>query len=491
MAKITTIIDIGSNSMRMVVMEKSSRFSFNIINETKIQVKLSEGSYEDDANLQELPMKRAFSSLESFISIAKELKSRKIFCVATSALRDAPNASYFISKVKKELKLNIKIINGKDEAHYGALAAVNLIKEKTFLTVDIGGGSTEFAYIENKLIKQCISLDIGTIRLHEMFFKHNDLLGAKKYILNQLKLLKEEFKTIPSVIVGIGGTIRTLSKIIMKKNKYPLDILHSYSYNVNSNKDIFDLIINSNDIKILKSIGVKKDRVDTIKEGTLIFDTILNTFDTQKVITSGAGIREGIYLNDLLKNSNKRFPANYNISVRNLLDKFDISSKQSSYLRKNAVQIFDILAPLHKLDNKFKTLFIIASKLNSLGSKLNFYKSNDNTFNFILSGLHYNFSHEDRITIAYMIKFSKRTLPLKKELELYKELLPSLEDMQFLSFMISLNLSLNKDLSYPNMKLNIKNDEIIEIKLGKHIYLIENELKKLQTPKNYQIKIMS
>ncbi len=490
MAKITSIIDIGSNSMRMLVVEKSSRFSFNIINETKVQVKLSEGSYEHNASLQEIPMQRAFNSLESFISIAKELKSRKIFCVATSALRDAPNSSCFISKVKKELKLNIKIISGKDEAYYGALSAINLIKEKTFLTVDIGGGSTEFAYIENNLIKQCISLDIGTIRLHEMFFKNNDSLGAKQYIVEQLKILEKEFKIIPSIVVGIGGTIRTLSKIIMKKNQYPLDILHSYSYNVNSNKNIFDLIINSSDLKTLKNIGVKKDRLDTIKEGTLIFDTILNMFNTQEVITSGAGIREGVYLNDLLRNSNKRFPANYNISVRNLLDKFDISSKQSTYLRKNAVQIFDTLAPLHKLGNKFRTLFVIASKLHSLGSKLNFYKSNDNTFNFILSGLHYNFSHEDRITIAYMIKFSKRTLLLEKDMEIYKELLPSLENMQFLSFMMSLNLSLNKDLSYPNIKLNIKDDEIIEIKLEKNMYLIENELKKLQTPKNYQIKIL-
>ena len=110
MAKITTIIDIGSNSMRMVVLKKSSRFAFNLINETKSRVKISEGCYEDNGNLQEVPMQRAYESLKSFLNISNSLNSRKVICVATSALRDAPNAKSFISKVQKELKLSIKVI---------------------------------------------------------------------------------------------------------------------------------------------------------------------------------------------------------------------------------------------------------------------------------------------------------------------------------------------------------------------------------------------
>jgi len=86
--------------MRMVVLEKSSRFSFNLINETKSRVKISEGCYENNGNLQEAPMQRAFNSLQSFLNISKALKSRKIICVATSALRDAPNSKIFTNRVK-------------------------------------------------------------------------------------------------------------------------------------------------------------------------------------------------------------------------------------------------------------------------------------------------------------------------------------------------------------------------------------------------------
>ena len=99
MSKVTTIIDIGSNSMRMVVLQKSSRFAFSLINETKSRVKISEGCYENNGNLQDIPMQRAFESLKSFLNISNALKSRKIMCVATSALRDAPNSKVFISKM--------------------------------------------------------------------------------------------------------------------------------------------------------------------------------------------------------------------------------------------------------------------------------------------------------------------------------------------------------------------------------------------------------
>src|SRR5574344_2838698 len=154
MSKITTIIDIGSNSMRMVVLEKSSRFAFSLINETKSKVKISEGCYENGGNLQEVPMQRAYESLKSFLNISNALKSRKIICVATSALRDAPNSKTFINKVRNDLGLNIKVIDGEKEAYFGGVAASNLLHDDDFVTVDIGGGSTEFRFVKDgKLIK--------------------------------------------------------------------------------------------------------------------------------------------------------------------------------------------------------------------------------------------------------------------------------------------------------------------------------------------------
>ena len=491
MAKVTTIIDIGSNSMRMVVLEKSSRFAFNLINETKSRVKISEGCYENNGNLQPAPMQRAFNSLQSFLNISRALKSRKIICVATSALRDAPNAKEFLSKVSRELGLNIRVIDGPKEAYYGGVAAQNLIDCDDFITVDIGGGSTEFAFIKNGQIEHCASLDIGTVRLNELFFSKGDIEGAKAFVLEKLEEVKQSGYEIPDTVVGIGGSIRALSKIIMKKNEYPLDILHGYTYCVDLNKHVFSSIINAKNNGALKHIGIKKDRFDTIKEGTFIFDTILSELNIQRVISSGAGVREGVYLTDLLRNSNCKFPNNYNVSVRSLLDRFQIDPKQSAYLGKNAGEIFDVLKPLHNLEEKYRTLLVVASKLHSIGTTLNFYKANDNTFDFILSGLNYDFLHSSRVTIAHMIKYSKKSLPCKRDLEKYKELLPCFETMQWLSFMISLNLTINQDFSSPKVEYKLKKSGKLKVKFEKSIFIVETEIEKLQTPKGCKVKVSS
>ncbi|MDD2896214.1 MAG: Ppx/GppA phosphatase family protein [Aliarcobacter sp.] len=488
MSKVTTIIDIGSNSMRMVVLQKSSRFAFNLINETKSKVKISEGCYENGGNLQEIPMQRAYESLKSFLNISNALKSRKIICVATSALRDAPNSNIFISRIKKDLGLNIKVIDGEKEAYYGGVAALNLLHDDTFVTVDIGGGSTEFCFVKNGKIEKSISLNIGTVRIKELYFNKEDIEGAKKNILDNLKSIFNLDVEIPKKVVGIGGSIRALSKMIMTNNEYPLDILHGYTYQVKKEITLFEKIIEARNSDELKSLGVKKDRFDTIKEGAFIFKTILDELSISEVVTSGAGVREGAYLSDLLRSSNHKFPANFNVSVRNLLDRFEIDQKQSAFMGNNAGKIFDILKPMHNLDNKYKSLLIISSKLHSIGSTLNFYKSNDNAFDFILNGLNYDFLHTSRVVVAHTIKFSKKSLPNKSDILKYEDLLPSLNVMQWMSFMISLNIAINHDFSRPKVSYELQ-DKVLKIVLSNNSFLIQSNIDKLESPEDLIVEL--
>lgn len=488
MAKITTIIDIGSNSMRMVVFQKSSRFAFNLINESKSRVKISEGCYENNGNLQEIPMQRAYDSLKSFLNISKSLKSRKIICVATSALRDAPNAKVFLSRIRKDFGLNIKVIDGEKEAYYGGIAALNLLHQDSFVTIDIGGGSTEFSFVNNRKIQKSISLNIGTVRIKELFFNKGDIQGARDYILKELNKIVELNLEIPNTAIGIGGSIRSLSKQIMQRNNYCLDILHGFKYKISKETSFFDEIINSKKNSELKSLGIKKDRFDTIREGTFIFKTILEELKISKLVSSGVGVREGVYLDDLLRNTNGVFPSNFNVSVRSLLDRFEIDSKQSAYLGNNAGKIFDILKPLHNLEENYKTLLVVASKLHSIGNTLNFYKSNDNAFDFILKGLNYDVRHSSRVAVAFMIKFSKKSLPSKDSLESYSELLPELEIMQWLSFMLSLNLSINQDLSRPKANYELK-DNLLSLDLENSGFMINSNIEKLELPEELKIEI--
>jgi exopolyphosphatase/guanosine-5'-triphosphate,3'-diphosphate pyrophosphatase len=485
MAKITTIIDIGSNSMRMVVFKKTSRFGFHLINESKSKVKISQDCYKNGGNLQEIPMQRAFEALKSFLDIAKNLKSRKILCVATSALRDAPNKKEFISKVSKELKLNIKVIDGQKEAYYGGVSALNLLPYNDFTTIDIGGGSCEFAFIKNKNIVNTTSLKIGTVRLQELFFVNGDLVGAKKYIQEKLSNITEDI----DVMVGLGGSIRALSRIMIEKDDYPLDTLHGFSYEVQDKVEFFQSIIDAKSNKELKELGVAKDRYDTISVGTFILKTILEYFEVKRLVTSAVGVREGVYLCDILRTSNHRFPTNFNVSIKSLLDRFVDDETQSAYLGNNAKKIFDTLAPLHNLDNKYKSILVVASKLQLIGLSLDFNKNENHSFWYILNGLNYGFTHQEKILIAIVAKFTKKSLPKQSDIEKYKILLPKLEIVQWLNFMMTLNISLNTQFSKIKYKYEL-NDDVLNIEASNEHYLVQRALKKIKAPIKLKLELI-
>jgi len=473
MAKITAVIDIGSNSARMAIFKKTSHFGFVLLKEIKSRVRISEGAYQNDGNLQPNAINRAINALKEFKFIAKSLKVRKILIVATSAVRDAPNKNQFLNLVKKETGLQIKVIDGEKEAFFGAIAASNLLPQKSGITIDIGGGSTEIALIENKKIVDKISLKLGTVRLKELFFDKNDISGAKKYIQKELSKLPNNFKN--EMIFGIGGTIRALSKVIMQKNEYPLDILHGFTYEIEKEEKFINEVINS-DYKNLKKLGFKEERFDVIREGSLILKEILGHINAKKIVTSGVGVREGVFLADMLRNSNYMFPSNFNPSVRSIEDIYQIDKKISNYEVNLALKLFDILKPIHNLDDKYKIYLKYAIKLSSAGNYIDFYSAHKHTNYILLNSLHYGFTHEERILISKIIRYHKKKRIKQIYLKEYKELAPNKEILENLCKIFFITKTLNSDLSNPNIELKLKNNQLI-IK-GQNLYLAKENMNK-------------
>jgi len=300
LAKRVAVIDIGSNSVRMVIYEKTSRFAFHLLYEEKSKVRISENAYANDGELQELPMQRTFDALHDFMLITASFKTNKVLCVATSALRDAPNKKLFINRVKQQLKLNIKVISGEREAYFGAIACANLLpKHSNAMSIDIGGGSTELAFIDEDNVSHTLSLKLGTVRLKELYFDSGDIAGAIAYIDEQLEAMPQKHI---ETLIGIGGTFRAISNAIMLQSCYPLNKLHAFEYNEKVLSRFIDKILIS-DEKKLKEHHIQENRLDVIKPGALILQRVLNQLAIRKVITSGVGVREGVYLADLSRYS--------------------------------------------------------------------------------------------------------------------------------------------------------------------------------------------
>ena len=489
MAKRTAIIDIGSNSARMVVFEKSSAYAFHLLKEIKSRVRIGEGAYENKGTLQDIPMQRAYDALEDFCHIIRNLKCNKTFCVATSALRDAPNAKKFIKRIKKELNLNIKIIDGKKEAEFGALASLNLLKPiQNVTTIDIGGGSTELACIENGKIIDTISINVGTVRLKELFFdKTNEFDKAKEFIDKKLQNLPKHFKS--KEVIGIGGTIRAFSNIVMNNMNYPLKTLHGFEYNIEKCNYLLKQITTA-DVLGLKELGVRKDRYDTMREGCAIFSALINQLEVKNVITNGAGVREGVYLQDLLRSSNQRFPANFKVSEKSLSDRFIIYAAESLHVSKVALKLFDALECIHQIDPIYKQELRVASKLYSIGRSLSFYQEHLHSFYFITNNLNYNFSHQQRVLIALLVKYHTKKLPSFEDVKAYEILLPKIEIVNWLSFIISLAKSLNANFSNPKLEFNYKN-HTLTIKSPQKLFLAKECIKKLVKPASFAIVIQN
>ncbi|WP_060826759.1 Ppx/GppA phosphatase family protein [Sulfurospirillum cavolei] len=489
MSKRTAIIDIGSNSARMAIFEKSSRFAFHLIHETKSRVRIGEGAYNFNGILQEPALKRAYIALEEFGHIIKSFKCTKTLCLATSALRDAPNASAFIRKIHSELNIQIKIIEGPKEAYYGAVGALNYLKElQDAVTIDIGGGSTELAKIENGTIVETISLNIGTVRLKELFFdKKIPLQNVRAFLHQEIEKIPQRFSA--HAMIGIGGTLRSLSKIIMERMNYPLKTVHGFEYDVDEYTEFIDAIVNS-DVLGLKDLGIRKDRLDTMREGCIIFQSIYQKFGISHIITSGAGIREGAYLCDLLRSCRHKFHPEFKLSLRSLKDRFSMTEKENLFIKQTALALFDALLPIHGISSDYKQELGVAAELHTIGTKLGFYQNQLHSFYFILNNLNYGFSHEQKMLIAMLVKYHVNKLPSVEDMLIYKALLPDIQTVQWLSFLLALSKAINSDLRQSPVVLSYQN-HTLTIQSQSKLFLAKEQIKQLLKPASFAIIIKS
>ena len=484
MAKRIAVIDIGSNSVRMVIYEKTSRFAFHLLHEAKSKVRISENAYKNDGNLQKIPMQRTFDALRDFLTITSSFKTKKILCVATSALRDAPNKKDFILKVKLELKLNIKIIDGPKEAYFGGIACANLLPEQeNALTIDIGGGSTEFSTINKKEITNTISLNLGTVRLKELFCDKNKIKEAIDYIDSALEVIKSDKV---SAIIGIGGTFRAISNAIILNKKYPLDKLHGFECSISELEEFISSVIEADESKLVE-LGIKTDRFDVIKPGVLILSRLLKKVSVKNLITSGVGVREGVFLSDLLRSSNDKFPSNYNTSVRYILDAYVSDINFSNQLNILSKKLFDITHEYLHINKKYRSDLAIAAKLYNAGSNIHFYSNNKHSYYLIQSALEYGFTHSQILLIATLTRFARKKLPSNAHVEKYSLLLPDTKSLYALSYLLSLSIAL---LSHKprNVDFDFKfSDGILKVDSKELLYLSKEAVNKLDGIEKFKV----
>ena len=216
----------------------------------------------------------------------------------------------------------------------------------------------------------------------------------------------------------------------------------------------------------------------------LIFASFLEHLGAKEVITSGVGVREGVFLADLLRNQHYQFPKGFNPSVASLQERLCLQKKYANALKSLALELFDTLAPCHKCDENLRYVLGIAAYLSPIGTTLNFYQSNLHGAYILLNGLEYGFSHAHRELIALLIEYSDKKIP--KLAPILESHMPPLPQIQWLSFILGLAQCLLKARDL-RQKITLEcermgEDIYLHIHSTHPLYLAREYLPRLQKP---------
>ena len=298
--EVIAVIDIGSNSGRVVVFERDAAGHLRLLAGSRAPLRLVH-DVDERAELSETTMARAMEALRDFRAIATGAGAKRIVAVATAAMRDASNGGRFAERVQRELGIRIETIGGLAEARYGFAGAVRGFAVSNGLLFDLGGGSLQIIRFARRRLVEAVSLPVGALRLSEMFL-HSDPPTGKQ--LQRLRdhvrshLAKAHVARLVSgdYLVGTGGTMRNLAKIDRQLRRYPVTRLHGYELPVERLTAVVDRLAATREKRRDEIPGLSAERADSIVGGGVAIQTLAEFVRAKHVLVSGQGVREGIAL---------------------------------------------------------------------------------------------------------------------------------------------------------------------------------------------------
>ena len=298
------ILDIGTNSIKFFLFSIENGESTTIIDANNIsrlgEGLLKTGIISDDA------MDRNIEALREFMKIAKEENVKEITAVGTMCLRTAKNSDVFLTKVKDELGLTIKVIPGKEEARLSYLAVLSTIgnTDKNVVVFDTGGGSTEFICGKGANLNNRISLNLGAVHPTEEFLvsdpvTDNELNKMQTYMMDFFSEKITNKKA--DYLIGIGGTVTSMGAVMYKMAKYDPKIIQGSQMFLKEVENQIDLYKNKTIEERKKIPGLQPKRADVILAGAGIISTIMKIFEINSFTISDRGLRHGLMFDKYLK----------------------------------------------------------------------------------------------------------------------------------------------------------------------------------------------
>ncbi|PYE48209.1 Ppx/GppA family phosphatase [Paenibacillus barcinonensis] len=408
------IVDIGSNSIRLVIYELHEEGAYRIIHEDKYAARLS-GVVEPDGTIQRSSLNTAVTILRQFKATCESYQTVDIRAAATAAIRNAVNAAHIIEWLESETGLTIECVSGDREAYYGFLGVIQSIELTDGFVVDIGGGSTEITVFRNRERLHSVSLPIGAVNSHARYGGEDEWTEANEAALcsEVIAALQDQdwIREHPGLpLVGLGGTMRTLAKVEQKRIQYSLPITHHYEIGKDAMENIARSLPYMTSAQRKKVPGLAKDRADIIVPGVLILRTVFRLIQGDRYVVSGAGLRDGL-LRDYLASGQPAAPDALKDSIRNFLHFGPpIPQKRLKHIYQDMLTLYTALqgaAP----DAAEERILYTASMLHMAGKQINYFRYTQHSAYWIMNASIYGLSHRETILSAIAADYhpKKRT----------------------------------------------------------------------------------
>lgn len=357
-SNLTAVIDIGSNSVRLVVFDGPSRVPLPKFNE-----KVLCGLGRDLGHSQYLgddAMAEAMKALRRYAALVNHMGIDRVFVAATAAVREAVNGSEFVAEIEQECDLNVQVLSGKQEARFAGLGVLSGMPFAHGLVGDLGGGSLELVKVGDHKIGDTVTLPLGALRLSRMNMSDQEL---STFVKNQFSEIDWLDSMKGKNFYVVGGAWRTLARYHISKIDHPLNIIHNYKVSFNDMKDLIEDVISKTDEENLEVPLVSKSRVGTLRTGALIMKELFEIIKPKNVVFSANGLREGMLFSEQKKPVRKRDP---------LLETCRDMAAREGRFAEHGVEIYDWMkAAFTQLGNKGQRLALAAATLSDIAWSMN------------------------------------------------------------------------------------------------------------------------
>jgi exopolyphosphatase/guanosine-5'-triphosphate,3'-diphosphate pyrophosphatase len=438
-------VDVGTNSIRLIVAEVRSDGSYRLLDDEKVVARLGRGMHESPA-LGDDAMRGAAQAIARMKAIAEGYHAEIVRGVATWAVREASNRKGFIELVKAEAGLDLDVISGADEGRLAFLSVKNAFDlEGDVAVVDIGGGSTEIVVSAGGVVEHIHSLPLGAIHLTESVRGDEGTTPAARLRRLRNQIRDEVKRRLPkpdrpaSLVIGTGGTFTTLgnAELHRRRRPAPADDLPLNVRGVSVTRaEIRRLIEQLGPMSVEERAavpGIGPDRAEIIVAGIGIASAIMKRLGAETLQVHDRGIRDGL----LLSMMHELFPETAESSdtpdrlraVRRFAERCNYERNHSEHVTELAIQIFDQLAeqldgaasdngdrpppPPALLDPASRELLATAGVLHDVGYLVNYSRHHRHSYHLIMHSDLAGFDHRELEVVANVARYHRRAHPKK------------------------------------------------------------------------------